>query len=105
MKNAVHIAINPRAGAAILGFAALIGAASPALAMNQEGHDEEWIIAFPPALALLEAIPEARPLPSRTCPVSAEAIAANPYEQIQLARHRCLGGIRPKLQPPADLGD
>ena len=60
-----------------------------ALAMNPEGHDGDWMTDFPPAIALLEAIPEARPLPSRRCPVSPEMLANNPYEQIPLPRHRC----------------
>jgi len=65
-------------------------------AMNQEGHDGSWIDDFPPAIALMKAIPEARPLPSRNCPVTREMLASNPYEQIQLPRHRC-----PKEQSPA----
>jgi hypothetical protein len=63
--------------------------------MNQEGH-EDWMADFPQAIALLEAIPEARPPPSRRCPVSPEMLANNPYEQIPLPRHRC-----PRDQSPA----
>lgn len=78
----------------------LIGAlaallSTEAFAMNQEGH-EDWMADFPHAIALLEAIPEARPLPSPDCPVSPEMLANNPYEQIPLPRHRCRG----KLSPP-----
>jgi len=71
-------------------FAAiLLLASTPASAMNQEGHDTPWITEFPPGILLLEAIPEARPLPSPRCPVTAEMLAANVYEQIQLPRHHC----------------
>lgn len=66
-----------------------------AFAMNQEGH-EDWMSDFPHAIALLEAIPEARPLPSPDCPVSPEMLANNPYEQIPLPQHLCPG----KLSPP-----
>jgi len=59
-----------------------------AFAMNQEGHDD-WMTDLPQAIALLAAIPEARPLPSRDCPVTPEMLANNPYEQIPLRRHRC----------------
>jgi hypothetical protein len=69
---------------------------SGAFAMNQEGHDGGWMTGFPPAIALLEAIPEAQPLPSRNCPVTADMLANNPYEQIALPRHRC-----PREQSPA----
>lgn len=69
-----------------------------ALAMNQEGHDDGWMSDFPPAIALLEAIPEARPLPTRICPVTPDMLARNQYEQIPLPRHRC-----PKNQLPASL--
>jgi len=71
-------------------------ASTAALAMNQEGHDGGWITDFPPGIALMEAIPEARPLPSRNCPVTPDMLANNPYEQIPLPRHRC-----PWEQPPA----
>lgn len=65
-----------------------------AFAMNQEGH-EDWMTDLPHALALLEAIPEARPLPSPDCPVSNEMLANNPYEQIPLPQHRCPGQLLP----------
>lgn len=80
---------------------ALMLNAGDAEAMNQEGHDDDWITGFPPALQLLEAIPEARPLSSRSCPVTPEMIAANPYEQIQLPRHLCRPGMAIKVLPPA----
>jgi hypothetical protein len=64
--------------------------ASPVQAMNQEGHDD-WMVDLPQAIALWEALPEARPLPVRRCPVTPEAAAQNPYEQIPLPRHRCPG--------------
>jgi hypothetical protein len=87
-------------GVSIAGvFGALLSTVSTAaLAMNQEGHDGGWMSDFPPALALLEAIPEARPLPTRICPVTADMLARNQYEQIPLPRHRC-----PKNQLPASL--
>jgi len=75
--------------------ALLFTASTDSFAMNQEGHDGGWMTDFPPAIALLEAIPEARPLPSRNCPVSSEMLANNPYEQIRLPRHRC-----PREQSP-----
>ena len=85
-------------GLSLIGIlAAQLLIASPySFAMNQEGHDGDWMIGFPPAIALLEAIPEARPLPSRNCPVSPEMLANNPYEQIPLPQHRC-----PREQSPA----
>ena len=73
----------------------IVSNATNGFAMNQEGH-EDWMIDFPHAIALLEAIPEARPLPSHRCPVSPEMLANNPYEQIPLPRHRC-----PTDQSPA----
>ena len=59
-----------------------------AMAMNWEGHDD-WMPDFGPAVALMKAIPEARPLPSPDCPVTPEAAAKNRYEQIPLAKHKC----------------
>lgn len=76
--------------------AMFFAAATDAFAMNPEGHDGGWMTDFPPAIALLEAIPEARPLPSRNCPVTSEMLAKNTYEQIPLPRHRC-----PREQSPA----
>jgi hypothetical protein len=67
----------------------LLIALAPASAMNQEGHDSAFITEFLPGILLLEAIPEARPLPSPRCPVTAKMLAKNVYEQIQLPRHRC----------------
>ena len=69
-------------------FLMLFTTATKAFAMNQEGHDN-WMTDLPHAIALLEAIPEARPLPSRKCPVTPSMLARNPYEQIPLPRHRC----------------
>ena len=70
----------------------------PAVAMNWEGHDDWWPD-FGPAMQLMEAIPEARPLPSRACPVTKENADKNPYEQIPLPRHKC--PPRPeKAEPP-----
>jgi hypothetical protein len=66
----------------------LLMPAGPARAMNWEGHDD-FMVGFPPGEALLEAIPDARPLPSPDCPVTAEQARKNPYEQIPLPRHRC----------------
>lgn len=60
----------------------------PAMAMNWEGHDD-WMAGFAPALTLEEHVPQARPLPSRDCPVSPEKAAENPYEQIPLPQHKC----------------
>ena len=60
----------------------------PAMAMNWEGHDD-WMSELGPALTLEEYGPQARPLPSRDCPVSPGKAARNPYEQIPLPRHNC----------------
>ena len=62
--------------------------ATPASAMNWEGHDD-WTDTFAPGLVFEQAVPEARPLPSPRCPVSPEQSASNPYEQIPLPRHGC----------------
>ncbi len=67
----------------------LLAVASPAAAMNWEGHDDDWTGTFAPGLAFEQAVPEARPLPSRRCPVRPEQLAANPYEQVPLPRHGC----------------
>lgn len=61
---------------------------SAAMAMNWEGHDD-WMLGFSPDYTLEAFAPDARPLPSRDCPVTAEAAAKNPYEQIPLPRHNC----------------
>ena len=66
----------------------LIGCAGPALAMNWEGHDDAFAD-DPYAKAYMQAAPNAKPLPSRACPVSEEQASANAYEQIPLARHGC----------------
>jgi len=62
----------------------------PALAMNWEGHDD-WMLGFAPAYTLEAFAPDAKPLPSRNCPVSLEASTKNRYEQIPLPRHKCAG--------------
>lgn len=69
-------------------FALLAVSASQALAMNWEGH-EDWTDTFAPGLVFEQAVPEARPLPRRDCPVRPEQAAANPYEQVPLPRHKC----------------
>ena len=58
------------------------------MAMNWEGHDD-WMLNFAPAFTLEKFAPEARPLPSRDCPVRPEDSVKNPYEQIPLPRHKC----------------
>lgn len=73
----------------MLAFIALLATAHPALAMNWEGHDDDWRSEFPPAKAFLDAVPEAKPLPSPDCPMGPVARADNPYEQIPLPRHNC----------------
>lgn len=60
----------------------------PAMAMNWEGHDD-WMLDYGMADVFMAAVPEARPLPSRDCPVTPDMAAKNPYEQIPLPRHRC----------------
>jgi hypothetical protein len=79
--------------------AILVLGTSDAMAMNQEGHDGGWMTDFPPGLLLLEAIPEARPLPSARCPVSSAMLAVNPYEQIQLPRHGCRPDLQIEVKP------
>ena len=90
--------LEPRRGVPLISVVAalLFTVSTDSFAMNQEGHDGGWMTDFPPAIALLEAIPEAQPLPSRNCPVTPDMLANNPYEQIPLPRHRC-----PREQSPA----
>lgn len=61
------------------------------MAMNWEGHDD-WMLGFSPDYTLEAFAPDAKPLPSPDCPVTAEAAARNPYEQIPLPRHHCKAG-------------
>ena len=77
----------------MLAIIALLAGTQPAFAMNWEGHDD-WMSEFPPAQAFIEAVPEAKPLSPRDCPLGPVARADNPYEQIPLPRHNC-----PLLQP------
>jgi hypothetical protein len=63
--------------------------------MNWEGHDD-WMLDFAPAFTLESARPDARPLPSRDCPVTSEDAAKNPYEQIPLPRHNCPQNAEPE---------
>ncbi len=60
----------------------------PALAMNWEGHDD-WMETMEPSRLLEEAAPHARPRPGSACPVTSDAAAQNPYEQIPLPHHNC----------------
>lgn len=86
-------------------IALALAAASSGNAMNQEGHDD-WMASLPHARILIEAIPEARPLPSRRCPVTAEMLASNPYEQIPLPQHRCAKRTKSSARKPQpDLAD
>lgn len=84
----------------------LLGLAFPVQshAMNPEGHDGSWLDELPYAALLMAAAPGARPLPSRQCLITAEILAANPYEQIPLPRHQCsdsgTAGLR-QLPPTA----
>lgn len=64
-------------------------------AMNQEGHDG-FMADFPPGVEAFGPGPGQFPLPDRPCPVTAEMVKANPYEQIPLPRHRCPA---PELRP------
>lgn len=76
-------------------FVGTLVLSTSAQAMNQEGHDD-WMVDLPQAIEFWEALPEARPLPSRRCPVTPEMVAKNPYEQIPLTLQGCssaeLGG-------------
>jgi hypothetical protein len=67
---------------------ALLASTQPAFAMNWEGHDD-WMNDIPPVQALIHAMPDAKPLPSRGCPSAPIAGSNNPYEQIPLPRHHC----------------
>jgi hypothetical protein len=80
-------------------IALVVANVSSAIAMNQEGHDD-WMASLPHAQMLIEAIPEARPLPSRRCPVSAAMLASNPYEQIPLPQHRCARALKSNIRKP-----
>ncbi len=62
--------------------------ASPAVAMNQEGHDG-FMKDFPPGIEAFGPGPGQFPLPSPPCPVTADMAKTNPYEQIPLERHGC----------------
>jgi len=73
----------------MLTLIALLASTQQAFAMNWEGHDDDWMIKFPPAQAFINAVPEAKPLPSRDCPMGPVARSDNPYEQIPLPRHHC----------------
>lgn len=63
-------------------------AASPSFAMNWEGH-ADWTDSFVLGEVFRDAVPEARPLPDKPCPVTPEQAATNRYEQIPLPRHKC----------------
>ncbi len=73
----------------LLTVIALLASTQQAFAMNWEGHDDDWTITFPPAQAFMDAVPEAKPLPTRDCPMGPVARTDNPYEQIPLPRHNC----------------
>lgn len=81
------------------GFAAIaiIVLPAPALAMNWEGHDD-WMAGTGPALLFELSRPDARPLPSPDCPVTADKLTTNPYEQIPLPHHNC--PTRPEKAEP-----
>ena len=68
----------------------LIGCAGPAQAMNWEGHDD-WMADLEPAQVYRDSVPADRAPPRRAeaCPSERPAAAANPYEQVPLARHDC----------------
>ena len=69
----------------------LLLAASPAQAMNWEGHDDDWMKDMEPARIFRESVPDARPLPDppKDCAAAAERARLNTYEQIPLPRHGC----------------
>ena len=73
----------------MLATIALLATAHPAFAMNWEGNEDDWRNEFPPAKAYLDALPEAKPLPSPDCPWGLLRAPINPYEQILLPRHNC----------------
>jgi len=92
MAFRLEIAAKLRYGKAMrLRIAALAASvvATPALAMNWEGHDEGWMQDLEAGLAYEQALPHALPLPGSDCPVTPAEAAANPYDQIPLARHKC----------------
>ena len=73
--------------------------ATPAPAMNWEGHDEGWMQDLESSLVYEQTLPDARPLPGRACPVTAAEAATNPYDQIPLARHKCPAADEPGSEP------
>jgi hypothetical protein len=80
----------------LLTVIALLAGTQPSFAMNWEGHDD-WMAEFPPVQALIDAAPEAKPLPVRDCPMGPMARSENPYEQIPLPRHNCPVPLSDKL--------
>lgn len=66
-------------------YAVLLTLASPAQAMNWEGHDD-WMVDIEPARILAEDMPPAKARPGPPCPPDPELHLANPYEQIPLGR-------------------
>jgi hypothetical protein len=81
----------------LLAVIALLTSIQPAFAMNWEGHEEGWLGDLPPAREFGDAVPQAKPLPSRNCPTGPVARAENPYEQIPLPRHHCPSSKPDKL--------
>lgn len=73
--------------------------ASPALAVNWEGHEEGWMQDYEAGLAYEFAVPNARPLPSRACPVTEAEAEINPYEQIPLPHHKCPAADKSGTEP------
>lgn len=68
---------------------ALLISVQPALAMNWEGHEEGWMGELQSAQEFANALPQAKPLPTRKCSRQPAARSDNPYEQIPLPRHHC----------------
>ncbi|WP_421694658.1 hypothetical protein [Aestuariivirga sp.] len=71
-------------------FLVLIGCASPAQAMNWEGHDD-WMADIDPAIAFEHSVPQAAAIPAvpARCKEGESTKANNPYEQIPLPHHDC----------------
>lgn len=68
----------------------ILGCATPAQAMNWEGHDD-WMADAGPALVYQHAAPHAVIVPEgrSPCPQPPASRAPNPYEQVPLDRHDC----------------
>ncbi|MEZ5923686.1 MAG: hypothetical protein R3D57_04810 [Hyphomicrobiaceae bacterium] len=70
---------------------AVLMAASPARALNWEGHDE-WFHDVTPFRSFTDLVPKAPPGRLPTCEERAKRAAENAYEQVPLPGTNCLRG-------------